>query len=165
MTAFTAVAFAAWLLYSLPTSRATAPGTFRSALKDPVTYAKNKLTAGIGIAFEPQSTLGPPVIQMVMIDSPADNASLRSGDTIIRVQGIMATGMVQVAEMIRGLRGGTVALTVQRRVQQTSTVSFAAAPGKDYEPPSLGKNESFPAIAYEIAHVLDGPKVLLMSQL
>lgn len=94
--------------------------SFRQALKtaatNPVEFAKNRFTGGIGVLLSTNQGSSFPVIFAVVASSPAYRTGLRAGDLIIKVDGLSTSNrpLGQVAEDMRGLSGGQVALTIQR---------------------------------------------------
>jgi membrane-associated protease RseP (regulator of RpoE activity) len=88
----------------------------KSAMRDPVAFAKNHLTGGIGTLLATDPASGCVKIAQVVAGSPAQKAGLQSGDIIIQVNGISTRGrlLAQIVEDIRGLAAGSVTITVQR---------------------------------------------------
>ena len=90
--------------------------TMHSAITNPIAFAKNRFTGGVGTVLATDRTTGLPRIQKVVAGSPAETAGLREGDYIVQVDGVATSGrkLVQNVESIRGFSAGSVTLTVQR---------------------------------------------------
>jgi C-terminal processing protease CtpA/Prc len=90
--------------------------TLREAVTNPVEFARSRLTGGVGMVLYTDPATGLTIIDAVGIGSPAQDAGLRAGDTLVGVDGLSVTGRPasQVAEGIRGLTAGQVSLTVLR---------------------------------------------------
>jgi hypothetical protein len=88
----------------------------KTAATNPVEFAKNRLTGGIGVVAGTNLGSSFPVIRAVAANSPADRAGLFVGDLIIRVDGLSTSNrpLRQVADEIRGLSGGRLTLTIRR---------------------------------------------------
>ncbi len=107
--------------------------------------ARDELLAGtfVGIGVVLDDRTGPITIVRVLPDSPASHASLKPGDTILRVDGASVEGLTiaQAVTKVRGTAGTDVTLVVgspdgsQRTVTMTReklnlpVVSWAFAPG------------------------------------
>jgi C-terminal processing protease CtpA/Prc len=116
--AMCAAVFLAWRAVSSRGSKSS--GSLSQALKtaatNPVEFAKNRFTGGIGVALSTNQGCSFPVINAVAAGSPADRAGLRMGDLIAKVNGLTTSNrpLRQVAEEVRGFSGGQVTLTIQR---------------------------------------------------
>ena len=98
--------------YGLPSMKETV----EAVVTNPVEFAKNRLTGGVGVQLTADPASGLPSIRATSAGSPADRSGLRAGDIITKVDGLGTKGrpIFQVAESIRGFSAGEVALTVQR---------------------------------------------------
>lgn len=87
-----------------------------SVITNPVAFAKNRFTGGVGAVMSIDSATGLPQIRQVLAGSPAEKAGLREGDILLQVDGIATRGrtLAQNVESIRGFIMGSVTLTVQR---------------------------------------------------
>ena len=90
--------------------------TMRSAITNPVAFAKNRFTGGVGAALGTDPATGALLIMKILAGSPAETAGLREGDHILQVDGIATRGrtLAENVESIRGFSAGSVTLTVQR---------------------------------------------------
>jgi C-terminal processing protease CtpA/Prc len=90
--------------------------SLKTAATNPVEFAKNRFTGGIGVVAGTNLGSSFPVIRAVAASSPADRAGLRAGDLITKVNGLSTSNrpLRQVAEDVRGFSGGQVTLTIQR---------------------------------------------------
>jgi len=113
----TVVVLALWRIVSSRLSDPT-PMTppLQSVLTNAVEFGKNRLTGGIGAMVGVDNSTGCPMILAVALDSPAENAGLRRGDLIIKIDGVPTMGRtwVQNIESIKGFSTGSIILTVQR---------------------------------------------------
>jgi C-terminal processing protease CtpA/Prc len=91
-------------------------GTINSAITNPISFAKNHFTGGIGALMISASPTTLPAIAQVVAGSPAEKAGLRAGDVILQINGVTTRGesLSQVVENIRGFTAGAVTLTIQR---------------------------------------------------
>lgn len=111
---------AAFLVWRSASSRSESSGllgrTFKTAVTNPVEFAKERFTGGIGVGVGNNPAFSFPVINAVAASSPADTAGLRVGDLIIKVDGISTSNrpLAQVAEDIRGFSRGQLTLTIRR---------------------------------------------------
>jgi C-terminal processing protease CtpA/Prc len=89
--------------------------TIHSAITNPVKFAKARFTGGVGAILSDDPAAGVPLIQQIVVGSPAEKAGLRKGDHIIQVDGVATSGrtLAQIVESIRGFAAGSVTLTVQ----------------------------------------------------
>jgi hypothetical protein len=87
-----------------------------TAATNPVEFAKNQITGGIGVALATNRGDSFPVIKAVNANSPADRAGLREGDLLIKVDGLSASNrpLRQIAGDIKGFSGGQLTLTIRR---------------------------------------------------
>ena len=90
--------------------------TLKTAATNPVEFAKNRFTGGIGVVVGTNLGSSFPIIRAVAASSPADNAGLDVGDLIIKVDGLSTSNrpLRQVADEIRGLSGGRLTLAIRR---------------------------------------------------
>ena len=90
----------------------------KTVATNPVEFAKNRITGGIGVALGTNRGSSFPVIKAVNANSPADRAGLREGDLLIKVDGLSASNrpLRQIAEDIRGFSAGQLTLTIRRGV-------------------------------------------------
>ena len=90
--------------------------TVQSALTNPVEFAKNRFTGGVGLMLRLEQGSGLPVVQGVGVGSPAEAAGLHVGDVILEVNGQATTShsLRQVVDTFRGFVGGSVDVTVRR---------------------------------------------------
>jgi membrane-associated protease RseP (regulator of RpoE activity) len=87
-----------------------------AAIADPVAFAKNHLTGGIGVILDIDPRTGLVTIQEDVTGSPAQKAGLREGDVITKVNGISTKGrpLAQIVDDMRGFAGGRVMISIQR---------------------------------------------------
>ena len=87
-----------------------------SAITNPIAFAKNRFTGGVGAVLVTDPATGLLLIKKVLVGSPAETAGLREGDYIVQVDGVATSGrkLVENVESIRGFSAGSVTLTVQR---------------------------------------------------
>ena len=112
-------ALAFWKVQNGPVSRTnhkSVTGPIRSAITNPVSFAKSHFTGGIGAILLPDSATGLPRVREIVDESPAQKAGLREGDCILAVDGVVTRGrtLAQNIQSIRGFAVGTVRLTIQR---------------------------------------------------
>ena len=90
--------------------------TLKTAATNPVEFAKNRFTGGIGVVVGTNLGSSFPIIRAVAASSPADSAGLSVGDLIIKVDGLSTSNrpLRQVADEIRGLSGGRLTLAIRR---------------------------------------------------
>jgi C-terminal processing protease CtpA/Prc len=90
--------------------------TLKTAVTNPVEFAKSRVTGGIGVNLTTDPASALPLIAAVGAGSPADRAGLRAGDLITKVDGLATTNLPppQLADAIRGFTGGRVTLTILR---------------------------------------------------
>lgn len=118
--AFTGVVgFALWTAPTRSANRSKRESlnvTIHSAITNPVKFAKARFTGGVGAILLNDPAAGVPMIQQIVVGSPAEEAGLRKGDHIIQVDGVATRGrtLAQNVESIRGFAGGSVTLTIQR---------------------------------------------------
>jgi S1-C subfamily serine protease len=113
------VSFALW---EARTHSARQPGhesltsTIQSAITNPVDFAKAHFTGGVGAVLRADPATGVPLIQNIVVGSPAEKAGLREGDLIMEVDGVATSGrkLAQNVDSIRGFAAGSVTLTVKR---------------------------------------------------
>jgi len=108
-----------WLLHRYQqgsTSGAGVGNIVESALTNPVEFAKNHVTGGVGVILRMDSASGLPIVQGVGVGSPAQAAGLQVGDIVTDLNGLATTGqnLNQVVEAFRGITGGAVTVTVKR---------------------------------------------------
>lgn len=113
-----ALALAAWKTKSRAGLAPSSSLSARSqvAVSNSIHIVRNRVTGGIGVAVAMDSR-GLPVVGAVAVGSPADQGGLYVGDVITKVGGVPTTGLglPQIAERVRGLSVGSVALTVSRQ--------------------------------------------------
>ena len=121
LVAILCIAFlsALWILgtfFRHGSSRSTFGNEVRSALTNPVEYAKGHVTGGVGVLLRMESSNGLPIIQGVGAGSPAERAGLRVGDLVTQVNGQPTSGLTlkQVVDGFRGITGGNVSVKVKR---------------------------------------------------
>lgn len=87
----------------------------REAATNPVVFAKEHFTGSIGIALS-VTTNRLPIVMMLVLGSTAEQAGLKEGDIILKVNDSPTEGksMAQIADEIRGLSVGSVNLVIQR---------------------------------------------------
>ena len=111
--------FALWTTRT-PLGRRPASGSLKdamhSAITNPVAFAKNRFTGGVGAVLMIDLATGLPLIKQVLAGSPAEQAGLREGDFILQIDGVATQGrtLAQNVESIRGFIVGSVTLTVRR---------------------------------------------------
>jgi len=90
-------------------------GTVRQLVADPIQFATNRLTGGIGAAIDVGS--GFPVVRVVIPGSPAEKAGLKNGDILLEIGKVSTKGQTlpQVVNSIRGLTASSVSLLIQRK--------------------------------------------------
>lgn len=73
----------------------------------------------VGLGIQLDYDTGQPVIVSAIDGSPADEAGLRSGDTIVAINGRSTRGMtpLQAADELRGDEGSSVTLTIERETE------------------------------------------------
>jgi C-terminal processing protease CtpA/Prc len=113
------IVFALWAAQTRSARRAgqeSLEDTSHSAITNPVAFAKNRFTGGVGAILLIDPATGLPLIRQVIAGSPAEKAGLREGDIILQVDGIATRGrtLAQIVESVRGFALGSVTLTVQR---------------------------------------------------
>jgi C-terminal processing protease CtpA/Prc len=111
--------FALWAAQTRSTRRPSPESlkdTIHSAITNPVAFAKNRFTGGVGAVLGVDQATGLLLIRQVIAGSPAEKAGLREGDLILQIDGIATRGrmLAQNVESIRGFAMGSVTLTVQR---------------------------------------------------
>ena len=114
-----ALIFTFWLMRSGTShgSRSVSlKSTVRSALANPVEFAKKRLTGGIGVTMTTDPQSGLPAIGNVLRNSPAHKAGLLERDVVLKIDGFPTTSkpLTLIASEIRGITAGKVTLTVQR---------------------------------------------------
>jgi membrane-associated protease RseP (regulator of RpoE activity) len=102
---------------SNPSGSATVAGAIRSAATNPVQFAKDHFTGGIGALLQPDPATGAVVIREVLHGSPAEKAGLREDDLILEIDGVPTKGRTLDAnvESISGFVAGSTTLTIQRK--------------------------------------------------
>lgn len=112
------ILFAVWEARALhhQRSRQSALAVVRSALTNPVEFAKSRVTGGIGLILRTDVPTGLPIVQGVGVGSPAEAAGLRPGDLILRVDGVPTTNrpFKLIVDEIHGFTGARTILTLQR---------------------------------------------------
>jgi C-terminal processing protease CtpA/Prc len=108
-----------WMVRRLARERAPSSSfghAVQSALTNPVEFAKNRVTGGVGLLLVVEPGTGRPMVQGVGVGSPAEAAGLHVGDVIMEVnrQAITNQSLRQVVETFRGFTGGKVDVTVRR---------------------------------------------------
>jgi len=116
---FIALSFALllWAFFSGRNSyRSNLGNNIRSALTNPVEFAKNRVTGGVGVVLRMDAAKGLPIIQGLGAGSPAEHSGLRVGDWVTEVNGLSTSGLTlkQVVDSFRGITGGNVAVSVKR---------------------------------------------------
>ena len=114
-----AVLLAVWMAECAAQKRAPSSSfghAVQSALTNPVEFAKNRVTGGVGVMLRVEPGTGLPMIQGIGVGSPAEAAGLHVGDVIMKVNGQAITNqsLRQVVEAFRGFTGGKVDVTVKR---------------------------------------------------
>lgn len=112
------LAFALWFaMFSARRSgQATRQGSIDSAIANPISFARNRFTGGIGALMMVDSRTSLPGIAEVIHGSPAEKAGLRAGDVILQINGVATrtNSLSQTVENIRGFTAGNVTLIIQR---------------------------------------------------
>jgi len=113
------VAIALWTAHTRSAKRSSQESlkeTMHSAITNPIAFAKNRFTGGVGAVLVTDPATGLLLIKKVLVGSPAETAGLREGDYIVQVDGVATSGrkLVENVESIRGFSAGSVTLTVQR---------------------------------------------------
>lgn len=105
-----------WVVGSRSQSSGSLGRTLESAVTNPVEFAKDRFTGGIGVGLGNNPAFSFPVINAVAASSPADKAGLHVGDLILQVDGLSTSNrpLRQIAEDVRGLSRGQVTLTIRR---------------------------------------------------
>jgi membrane-associated protease RseP (regulator of RpoE activity) len=90
--------------------------TVTEIVADPVRYATNRFTGGIGVALFMDSATGLPKVNGVMPGSPAHAAGLARDDIFLEVNHTSMKGktLPQAVDMVRGLTVGNVDILIQR---------------------------------------------------
>jgi C-terminal processing protease CtpA/Prc len=88
----------------------------QSAVSNPVEFAKNRITGGVGLMLRMDPAAGLPVVQGVGVGLPAEAAGLHAGDVILEVNGRSTTNMLlaQVVDIFRGFVANSVEVKVRR---------------------------------------------------
>ena len=88
-----------------PSPQASIKDTVHSVMTNPVSFAKNRFTGGVGAALTVDKTSGNLLIMQVMPGSQAEVAGLLAGDHILQVDGVATSGrtLAQNVESIRRL--------------------------------------------------------------
>lgn len=113
------ILFALWISGALSRNR-PAPSNLsndvQSAITNPVQFVKRRITGGVGVLLRMDSATGLPIVNEVLPGSAAQQAGLRAGDVIVKVDGVATSGklIAQVVDSIRGFTAGEVTVTVQR---------------------------------------------------
>jgi len=97
--------------HSAPQSRqGSLQNTMHSAMTNPVSFAKNHFTGGVGAIMVADPATGALLINKVLPGSPAETAGLLAGDHILQVDGVATRGrtLAQNVESIRGFTGWAV---------------------------------------------------------
>jgi len=111
-----------WYYLANPSEKQSQPKSFsiqRAATEmfaDPVRYATNQFTGGIGIAMIIDPPSGLPMVGGVIAGSPAEAAGLLKNDILLEINHIATKGktLAQAVEMVRGLTVASVNILVQR---------------------------------------------------
>jgi S1-C subfamily serine protease len=116
----------------------------QSAVSDPVEFARNRVTGGVGVILRIDSPTGLPIVQGVGVGSPAEAAGLHVGDVILEVNGRATTNLLlaQVVDIFRGFiinsvevkvrrAGGTNLAFVSRRMPMNSLLKAPFNQGSD----------------------------------
>src|SRR2546427_3004833 len=61
--------------------------TIRSAITNPVVFAKSRFTGGVGAILVADPATSVPLIHNVVAGSPAEKAGLRGGERIVQIDG------------------------------------------------------------------------------
>jgi len=90
--------------------------TAREILADPVRYATNRFTGGIGAALTMDPATALPRINGVITGSPAEAAGLMKNDLLLEVNHTSMKGktLVQAVDLVRGLTVANVDILLQR---------------------------------------------------
>ena len=129
------VALAGMAVLVLWASRSCAGGgqasaTFKNSMQalatNPTEFVRSRITGGVGALLGIDPAAGLPVVNEVIVGSPADAAGLRKGDVITRVNGETTTGLklADVVEAIRGFSMGSVTITVLRGKTNRTRLDF-----------------------------------------
>jgi C-terminal processing protease CtpA/Prc len=108
-----------WMAQRIARKRAPSSSlghALQSALTNPVEFAKNRVTGGVGLMLRAGPATGPPVVQGLGVGSPAEAAGLHVGDVILEVNGQSTTtqSLRQVVDTFRGFVGNSVDVKVRR---------------------------------------------------
>src|SRR5689334_20652250 len=85
------LAWVVLIVRSRPSKSSSAKANLQAALTNPVEFAKERVTGGIGVGIGPDRATGLPMIAVVTRGSPADKAGLRARDVILKVDGVSIT--------------------------------------------------------------------------
>ncbi|MDB6029664.1 MAG: hypothetical protein JWM16_2 [Verrucomicrobiales bacterium] len=85
-------------------------------MTNPVEFARTRVMGGMGVSLGTNLVTGLPVINSMLIDSPAQKASLQVGDTIVKVNGMSTIGrsLEEVRRKAHGFAYGKISITVLR---------------------------------------------------
>jgi C-terminal processing protease CtpA/Prc len=94
----------------------------QSAVSNPVEFARNRITGGVGLMLRVDSSTGLPVTQGVGVGSPAEAAGLRVGDVILEVNG-QATSTQSLSQVVNTFRG-FIANSVDVKVRRAGSTNL-----------------------------------------
>jgi S1-C subfamily serine protease len=89
---------------------------FHEFTTDPIRFATNRFTGGIGVALGMDPGSGLPYVIGVITGTPAEQAGLKKGDIILKINDKSTQGrsLLQVVEQVRGFSLGTLHFQVGR---------------------------------------------------
>jgi len=89
---------------------------FQSVVNDPVEFAKDHFTGGVGVILVFDQTNNLPRVNGVIRESPADRAGLRKGDLILQIDSVSTSNrfLAQIVDDMRGFTAKSVKLLILR---------------------------------------------------
>lgn len=149
---FIALLFALLLrgfLFNRNSSRSTLGNNIRSALTNPVEFAKNRVTGGVGVVLRMDAAKGLPIIQGLGAGSPAERSGLHVGDWVTQVNGQSMTGLTlkAVVDSFHGITGGNVAVSVKRGDTNLNFVISRTSWNKLYNSSFVYPNTNTPTLS------------------